>query len=144
MANFGSISKTPYDIIADEIEEWCQKHYYSSFLVTLRINGELCVEYLIYKTGNSYWTDPHWVWESDWWEGQKDIELVGFIDISSVYISGTPNDYKFITMEETPKMEEQVKPTAATRQKNPKDDDISTYQEYSYMRHPDRVEMGTY
>lgn len=46
--------------------------------------------------------------------------------------------------EESPKMEEQVKPTAATRQKNPKDDDISTYQEHSYMRHPDRVEMRTY
>lgn len=43
---------------------------------------------------------------------------------------------EFITMEETPK--------AATRHKKPKDDDISTYQEYSYMRHPDRVEMGTY
>ena len=47
-------------------------------------------------------------------------------------------------MEETLKTEERVKPTAATIQKKPKDDDISTYQEYSYMRHPDRVEMGTY
>ena len=51
---------------------------------------------------------------------------------------------EFITMEEIQKTEEPVKPTAATRQKKPKDDDISTYQEYSYMRHPDRVEMGTY
>ena len=72
------------------------------------------------------------------------MELVEFIDISSIYVSGTPNNYKFITMEETPKKEEQVKPRAATRQKKSKDDDISTYQEYSYMRHPDRVEMGTY
>lgn len=28
------------------------------------------------------------------------IELVGFIDISSVRVSGTPDCYKFITMEE--------------------------------------------
>ena len=100
MANFGSISKTPYDIIADEIEKWCQEHYYGSFLVTLRINGELCVEYLIYETGDPNWPDPHLIWESDWWEGQKDVELVGFIDISSVRVSGTPDNYKFITMEE--------------------------------------------
>ena len=37
-----------------------------------------------------------------------------------------------------------VKNPTLARQKKPKDDDISTYQEYSYMRHPDRVEMGTY
>lgn len=43
-------------------------------------------------------------------------------------------------MEEPPK----IKELYAARQKKPKDDDISTYQEYSYMRHPDRVEMGTY
>ena len=47
-------------------------------------------------------------------------------------------------MEKPPKTEKQVKSTAATRQKKSKDDDISTYQEYSYIRHPDRVEMGTY
>lgn len=47
-------------------------------------------------------------------------------------------------VEKAPKKEEQVKPTTATRQKKSRDDDISTYQEYSYMRHPDRVEMGTY
>lgn len=144
MSNFGSSFKTPYDIIADAIEKWCQNNYYASFIVTLRINGELCTEYLIYETGDPDRLDPHWVWESDWWEGQKDIELVGFIDMGSVYISGTPDSYKFITMDETLKTEKRVKSTAETRQKKPKDDDISTYQEYSYMRHPDRVEMGTY
>lgn len=144
MANFGSISKTPYDIIADEIEKWCQENYYSNFVVTLRINGELCNEYLIYETGDPDQLYPHWVWESDWWEGQKCIELVGFVDINSVYVSGTPDNYKFIMMKETLKMEKLVKPTAITRQRKPTDDDISTYQEYSYMRHPDRVEMGTY
>ena len=97
MAYFGSISKTPYDIIADEIEKWCLEHYYSSFLVTLRINGEICVEYLLYMAN----LDTHWAWESDWWEGQKDIELIGFIDISSVRVSGTPDNYKFITIEKT-------------------------------------------
>ena len=92
---------TPYDVIADVIDTWCQKHYYGHFLVTLSIEDKLCVEYLYFETGDPNWPDPHWVWESDWWEGQKDVELVGFIDISSVYVSGTPDSYKFITMEET-------------------------------------------
>lgn len=51
---------------------------------------------------------------------------------------------EFITLEKAPKKEKQVKSTTTIRQKKPKDDDITTYQEYSYMRHPDRVEMGTY
>lgn len=100
MVNFGTTFKTPYDSIAEIIEEWCQKNYYGNFLVTLRLNGELCVEYLYFGTGDPNWPDPHWVWESDWWEGQKDVELVGFIDISSVHVSGTPDNYKFIMMEE--------------------------------------------
>ena len=100
MSNFGASFKTPYDTIADVIEKWCQDNYYSNFIVTLRIDGELCVEYLIYETGDPNRPDPYLVWESDWWEGQKDVELVGFIDISSVYVSGTPDNYKFITMEE--------------------------------------------
>lgn len=54
------------------------------------------------------------------------------------------NRMDWCPIKEMKEMEEQVKPTGATRQKNLKDDDISTYQEYSYMRHPDRVEMGTY
>ena len=94
------IIKTPYDIIADAIKKWCQDNYYGNFIVTLRINGELCTEYLIYETGDPDRLDPHWVWECDWWEGQKDIELVGFLDINSVRVSGTPDNYKFITTEE--------------------------------------------
>ena len=94
------ISISPYDTIADVIEKWCQDNYYGNFIVTLRINGELCTEYLIYETGDPDRLGPHWVWECDWWEGQKDIELVGFLDISSVHVSGTPDNYKFIMMEE--------------------------------------------
>lgn len=91
---------TPYDVIANIIDAWCQEHYYGHFLVTLSIEGELCVEYLYFETGDPNWPDPHWVWESDWWEGQKNVELVGFIDISSVYVSGTPDNYKILEMEE--------------------------------------------
>ena len=73
--------------------------------------------------------------------------MVGFrngLRYALYLLDGKEPKYEFVTMEEIPKTEEQVEPTAATRQKNPKDDDISTYQEYSYMRHPDRVEIGTY
>lgn len=98
MNTFGTSFITPYDPIVDIIEKWCHDNYYGGFIVTLRIDGELCVEYLFYETGDPDFPAPHWVWESDWWEGQKDIELVGFIDIKSVYVSGTPDNYKFITM----------------------------------------------
>jgi len=90
----------PYDVIEDVIDTWCQEHYYSNFLVTLSIEGTLCVEYLYFEMGDPNWPDPHFVWENDWWEGQKDIKLIGFIDVGSVYVSGTPDDYKFITTEE--------------------------------------------
>lgn len=92
---------TPYDVIADAIDAWCQEHYYGHFLVTLSIEGKLCVEYLYFETGDPNWPDPHWVWEDDWREGQKDVELVGFIDVSSVRVSGTPDSYKILEMEET-------------------------------------------
>ena len=99
MSNFGISFKTPYDTITDVIEKWCQDNYYSNFIVTLRLDGELCTEYLVYETPDRLNPQGIWVWEWDWWEGQKDIELVGFLDINSVRVSGTPDNYKFITME---------------------------------------------
>ncbi len=86
---------TPYDIIVNIIDAWCQEHYYGHFLVTLSIDGDLRVEHLYFET-----EDLKWVWENDWWEGQKDIKLIGFINMDSVYVSGSPDNYKILEMEE--------------------------------------------
>lgn len=99
MAEFGTAIKTPYDSIAETIDKWCQENYYDDFLVTLRLNGKLCVEYLIYETGDPDRPDPYWLWDSDWWEGQKNTELVGFVAAHSIFVTGTPDNYEFINME---------------------------------------------
>lgn len=71
--------KTPYDEIASIIEKWCAKNFWDAFIVTLSLDGEESTEILeIDGCGNSF------VWVSDWWEGQKNIELLGFMPISKI------------------------------------------------------------
>jgi len=78
--------KDPYTEVADIIDGWCKKNYYSSALVTLLIDGRVTTEYLSFN-GN----DMNFEWETDWWEGEKEVVLIGFRMIDDVAFYGYPN-----------------------------------------------------
>ena len=70
---------TPYDIVADILTEWCYKNYFTDMIIQLKLDG--ITENIIVT-----WEDTDCVFEYDWWEGQRDIELVGFMDIHDVKV----------------------------------------------------------
>lgn len=96
MIDLQASKKNPYDSVIFIIDTWCKENYYSSFLVTLKIDGKLTTEYLYFDTGDPNNPDPHWVWETDWWEGEKDVMLVGFANPRDIFIYGSPKHYRSI------------------------------------------------
>lgn len=76
----------PYNDICIPIEEWCQKNYYTDFLVTIKVDDFKYTEYLEFN-GNTM----QFEWLNDWWEGEKDIRLLGFIPIDRINIQNYPD-----------------------------------------------------
>lgn len=82
------MADNPYDKIGSVVEQWCKDHVYAQMLVTISIGYE--------------WKPPHeethlldfdaekgeLVWDSDWWEGQQHVELVGFTPLYKVRLKG--------------------------------------------------------
>lgn len=76
-----------------------------------------------------------------------DEYMVGFrngLRYALYLLDGKAPKYEFVTVEETQQDGRSCQAYDCKQTEKPKDDDISTYQEYSYIRHPDRVEMGMY
>ena len=77
-------NETGYSVVSDIIERWCDKHYWDDFLVTIKywydvekkptINTEI-LEYDGYRG---------FEWVNDWWEGQQNVELLGFMPVSEL------------------------------------------------------------
>lgn len=88
---------TPYEEIADVISDWCETHGYEDFLVTIDLDGDLITEVLEFD-GNKC----EFVWSMDWWEGEKNVSLVGFRPIRDIKFYGPPapntNDMKVRAM----------------------------------------------
>lgn len=78
-------SDDPYEEVAKIIEGWCEKHYYGSALVTLSVDGIETTEYLDFN-GN----EMTFIWENDWWEGEKDVYLLGFQMLEDLRFVGFP------------------------------------------------------
>lgn len=86
------ISNNPYDEIANIIKKWCEANYYSDFVVTIGFDKfgagaqeETSTEFLEFD-GNA----AEFIWLNDWWEGQKDIYLVGFRSLDAIKVYGFP------------------------------------------------------
>ena len=81
-------SNDPYTEIADIIKEWCEKNCWCDFVVTIAINGEELTDFLSFDAA-----EMDFIWEVDWWEGEKDVQLLGFLPIDNIRIYGyPPND----------------------------------------------------
>ena len=79
---------SPYTIAASVVEEWCKYHYYSDMLVTLRLQDDddtepwettEILELDLYAADGGLFT-----WLSDWWEGQKYVEVLGFLPVDEL------------------------------------------------------------
>ena len=78
-------NKTPYDTIAEPIVKWCEENYYTDFIVTISIDDGEITEILEVDP-----LEDECIWVNDWWEGQKDVKLLGFVPISDIHVHGIP------------------------------------------------------
>lgn len=75
-----------YREVIDIVEDWSNKNYYDGMIVCLSVDGEKTNELLLIGAMGEY------LFEIDWWEGQKDVYLLGFTPISDLEIQGWPSD----------------------------------------------------
>lgn len=69
--------------IFQPIKDWCEKYYYADFLVTIKADGCNCTTILY---GGDLRDHDTYSFLDDWDEGQKEVELVGFIPIDSINV----------------------------------------------------------
>ena len=70
-----------YEQLCGPIIKWCECHYYTDFVVTIRINKRITTQYLEFQGD-----DITFNWLNDWYEGESDIELLGFLPIDVIRI----------------------------------------------------------
>ena len=87
------ITGNPYDEIEKIVKEWCDSlaGEYGDFLVTIMVNSVPVTEYLEFDA-----SDIGFVWNVDWWEGEKDIVLCGFIPKNRILIRGDPDGNELV------------------------------------------------
>lgn len=84
-------SKDPYKAIIDIIKQVYRSNAYDDYLVTIVLDGILTTEPLYYIDKiNTF------IWENDWYEGQKNISILGFAKISDICI----NNYNRIILKD--------------------------------------------
>ncbi len=77
--DFSDIDKMEDDI-ADILREWCEKNYYTHFIIWLKLDNEI-VNVLC-----EYTNPDELIFEWDFYEGQKCVEFIGYIPIDDVPI----------------------------------------------------------
>lgn len=82
--------QSPYDTIGDEIVNWIDNTegaVYGEYVVTISMipswGGD---RYEITELFFFDYDNCRWVWESDWWEGEKDVRLEGFLPLRDIKI----------------------------------------------------------
>ena len=76
----------PYEAIANIIDEWCKKAGYQDFLVRVSVGGFETTQFLQFDVSK-----PGFVWENDWWEGEQEVYLKGFLAVDDVQLYGLPS-----------------------------------------------------
>lgn len=70
---------TPPEDILDRVDAYAMIFGYDDYLVTIDLAGEVHTKILLCENGELAWVN-------DWWEGQDDVKLLGFIPISHINI----------------------------------------------------------
>lgn len=68
----------PVDILY-RVETYAVMYGYDDYLVTIDLAGEVVTELILCENGEL-------VWVNDWWEGQDNVKLLGFIPLSHIKI----------------------------------------------------------
>lgn len=76
----------PYEKVSEIVRAWCEENYYDTMLVTLKLDNE--VETVLLDFGSE--GRPIAFWDTDWWEGQETVELLGFLPLELLEIHGIP------------------------------------------------------
>ena len=79
------ISVDPYEEVEKILRDWCDKNYYTTLIVRLKLDGE--IETVIVEWEEDLKCCFNW----DFYEGQENIELVGFIPVHDVPIKNECN-----------------------------------------------------
>jgi len=79
------MKESPYNYIADPIKAWCEENYYTDFLVTIWVGDHETTQFLALDDNLCSFT-----WEIDWWEGEKDVRLLGFAPLTDIHIHNYP------------------------------------------------------
>ena len=82
------MTKSPYEYIAEPIKAWCEENYYTDFIVTIWVGDHETTQFLEFDGSCA-----DFVWQNDWWEGEKDVRLVGFAALDDIRIQ----NYKALT-----------------------------------------------
>lgn len=72
----------PYEWIRDDVDCYARVYGYDDFLVTLSVDGRVITELLLGDNGELEWVN-------DWWEGETDIRLLGFIPVPHIKVYAT-------------------------------------------------------
>lgn len=70
---------TPPERILDRVDTYARLYGYDDYLVTIDLAGEVVTEILLCENGELAWVN-------DWWEGQSNVNLLGFIPVSHIKI----------------------------------------------------------
>lgn len=80
-------SKDPYQEVANIVESACK--YYADHLVTLMIDGRFTSQILLFDAEKGCF-----VWMNDWYEGEKEVSLIGFAPIEKLRLYGFMSDFR--------------------------------------------------
>lgn len=79
-------NENPYDVIGNYIE----KHIsvIDNIIAVISINGKICNELFLVEISST----SNFVWQTDWWEGEENVELIDFFFVSDACKEDDNND----------------------------------------------------
>ena len=75
-----SEKSNPYQEVIDILTVWSMNHHFEDMIVRISLNGEETNEILL--CDGTFGCDYYF--NNDWWEGEKDVYLVGFCPLYDI------------------------------------------------------------
>ena len=85
----------PYEDIVNEIWKWCEDNVFAPMLVTISIGYEWEKPYEETHYLDFDANEFCFIWDSDWYEGQQYVSLVGFTPVYWVRVVGAAGKVMF-------------------------------------------------
>lgn len=83
------MDKTPYDTIGEIVESCGRSYGCENMLATISLRYDYESEPRLTTEILEYEFDPdRYIWHSDWWEGEQNVELIGYAPLSKIILHG--------------------------------------------------------